>query len=64
MQLFDPPGESVNKLPQWREYVAMLERATTTDNPPDEARAELEEARHILSDLEAQHASARIPEVA
>jgi hypothetical protein len=52
MWLFDPPGESVAKLPQWREYVAMLERAAIEDEDPEEAKTELEDARLVLASLE------------
>lgn len=52
--LFDPPGESVSKLPQWREYVAMLERTVVEDEDSEEAKEELEYARQVLADLEEQ----------
>jgi hypothetical protein len=54
MWLFDPPGYGIDALPQWREYVAMPERAVVEDEDPEEAREELKDARQVLTDLEKQ----------
>jgi hypothetical protein len=54
MWLFDPPGYSIDALPKWREYVAMLEHAVIKDEDPEEAKAELVDARRRLARLEEQ----------
>jgi hypothetical protein len=51
--MFDPPGFDLRQLPQWYDYIAMLERAVLEDNDPEEAKAELASARRRLANLEA-----------
>jgi hypothetical protein len=59
MWLFDPPGYGIDALPQWREYVAMLERSVVEDENPEESREELKHARRTLARLEEKQARAR-----
>jgi hypothetical protein len=53
MWIFDPPGYAIDALPKWRTYIATLERAAVEGEYPEEIKAELEEARAVLAELEA-----------
>ncbi|MDR2690550.1 MAG: hypothetical protein LBB76_12460 [Azoarcus sp.] len=54
MWIFDPPGYAIDALPQWRDYVAMLERTIAEGEDTEEVEAELEDARTVLAELEEQ----------
>jgi hypothetical protein len=53
MWIFNQPLESISNIPKWRGYIAMLERAVIEEEYPEEIKAELEEARAVLAELEA-----------